>query len=237
MIEKSEEIIFVDKPKGITSFDVIRILRKKLSKKKMGHAGTLDPLASGLMIIGVDGGTKRMTEFLKLPKVYVAEILLGKRTESGDLAGAVVEEADARNISDESIRLVVENFLGTHELSVPMHSAIKVSGKPLYLLARKKEQGRELTEEEKQIIPPVKKMEVWKIQLLNIARTEKEIVVTIEIGVSSGSYIRTLGEEFGRRLGVPAVLANLRRTQIGEYTLENALVLTQDSPVTQGSPV
>lgn len=216
-----EHILFVDKPKGITSFDVIRILRKKLGIRKMGHAGTLDPMASGLMIIGVNVGTKKMNEFLKLPKVYIADVQLGKKTDTGDLEGRVIEEKEVSNITEDKLREAVEGLVGKHLLPVPMYSAIKIGGRPLYKLARKKEKGSALTEEEKNITPPVKEMEVISAQLLEIQGN----VFKIEMEVSSGSYIRTLGEELGRRLGYPATLAGLRRTKIGEFLIEDAMSL------------
>jgi tRNA pseudouridine55 synthase len=104
------EILLIDKPKGITSFDVIRQLRKKLNTRKIGHAGTLDPLATGLMILGVNAGTKKLGEYLKLPKVYYTDILLGKQTETGDLEGKVIE----RKKIDESLKTQeVEDVLGS----------------------------------------------------------------------------------------------------------------------------
>jgi tRNA pseudouridine55 synthase len=220
-LEISGNILLIDKPKGVTSFDVIRILRKKLGIRKMGHAGTLDPLASGLMIIGVNEGTKKMSEFLKLPKVYIADVLLGKKTDTGDLEGRVIEEKEVEDISEEKIRETIKGLVGKHSLPVPMYSAIKISGRPLYKLARKKEKGSELTEEEKNIIPPVKEMEVISARLLEIQGN----VLKIEMEVSSGTYIRTLGEELGRRLGYPATLAGLRRTQIGGFLIEGAMSL------------
>lgn len=259
-----KNILLIDKPAGITSFDVIRILRKKLGIRKMGHAGTLDPLASGLMIIGINDGTKKMAEFLKLPKTYVADILLGKKSETGDAEGKIVEEKSAEHITDEAIREVVENFSGIHLLAVPMYSAIKVGGRPLYSIARKKESGKTLTEKETLAVPPVKEMEVISAKLLNIVRrsgpptggctrsetfvnkTESckgemfrtrvqptsgdeqgDVKLTVEMRVSSGSYIRTLAEELGLCLGIPAMLVSLRRTEIGDYSVKDAIKISE----------
>jgi len=215
-MEFEENILLVDKPKGITSFDVIRVLRKKMGKKKMGHAGTLDPLASGLMIIGIDKGTKRLTEFLKLPKTYIADILLGKKTDTGDLEGKVIEEKAVGEISEEKIKEELEKFIGKHSLAVPMYSAIKVGGQPLYKRARKNDDS---------VAPPIKEMEVTDAKLLDIQKTDGKVVLKVEMGVTSGTYIRTLGEEFGRRLGYPATLSDLRRTTIGKYKVEDAMSL------------
>jgi tRNA pseudouridine55 synthase len=216
-------IIFVDKPKGITSFDVIRILRKKLGIWKMGHAGTLDPLASGLMIIAVNDGTKKMSEFLKLPKIYVADILLGKKSETGDLEGKILEEKSTEHITDEMIRKAVAEFSGKHSLAVPMYSAIKVGGKPLYAIARKKEAGKELSQKETDAVAPVKEMEVLSAELLGIDRTEASIILKVKMEVTSGSYIRTLAEELGNRLGTVAMLTGLRRTSIGKFSVDDAM--------------
>ncbi|MFA6565617.1 MAG: tRNA pseudouridine(55) synthase TruB [Candidatus Paceibacterota bacterium] len=227
MIDKFQgnNILLVDKPKGITSFDVIRVLRKKLGIRKMGHAGTLDPLASGLMIIGVNDGTKKMSEFLKLPKEYVADILLGKKSETGDMEGKIVEEKTTAHITDEMIRSAVANFPGKHALAVPMYSAVKVGGRPLYSIARKKESGKSLTEKETGAVPPIKEMEVLSAELLNIERKGNDIALKVKMGVSSGSYVRTLAEELGNRLGAPAMLTDLRRTEIGEYSVKDAMKL------------
>jgi len=220
-----DDILFADKPKGITSFDVIRILRKKLGVWKMGHAGTLDPLASGLMILGVNGGTKKMSEFLKLPKIYVADILLGKKSNTGDLEGKIIEEKSTNHITEEMIHSVIDCFAGKHSLSVPMYSAIKVGGNTLYSIARKKEAGKVLTEKEINTVPPIKEMEVLFAELLNIERTENKIILKVKIEVSSGSYIRTLAEEIGNRLGTSAMLTSLRRIQIGKYTVEDVGII------------
>ena len=257
-----ENILLVDKPKNITSFDVIRRLRVKLGIRKMGHAGTLDPLASGLMIIGVNDGTKKMTDFLKLPKTYVADILLGKKSETGDREGKIIEEKSTEGITDEMIHSVVANFAGKHNLAVPMYSAIKVGGRPLYSIARKVEAGKILTEKETNAVPPMKEMEVTSIKLLEIKREsspcslpdgvsdpvhdvfvdvkrfeqgqetqsgdgngEGGVKLIVEMRVSSGSYIRTLAEELGNRLGVPAMLTDLRRTEIGEYSVKDAMII------------
>jgi tRNA pseudouridine55 synthase len=112
MVEEDfdKEILLIDKPKGISSFDVIRILRKELGVRKLGHAGTLDPLATGLLIIGVGKGTKRLNDLLKLPKVYEMDILLGKKTETGDLEGKVLEEKEVEKIASEEARKVLKDL-------------------------------------------------------------------------------------------------------------------------------
>lgn len=207
-------IILVDKPKGITSFDVIRKLRKKLGIKKMGHAGTLDPLASGLMIIGIYQGTKLLDQYLKLPKTYYAEILLGKSTDTGDLEGQILSTKKiTEKIQESDIEEILRSLIGTQSFQVPIYSAIKVDGKPLYWYAR---QG---------IAPPripTKDMEIRTLSLLDSYKSDDFWVLNIRCDVGSGTYIRVLAEEIGKRIGYPATLRNLRRTQIGDFSIHDA---------------
>ncbi|MEK7652425.1 MAG: tRNA pseudouridine(55) synthase TruB [Patescibacteria group bacterium] len=214
------EIILIDKPTGITSFDVIRILRRKLGIKKMGHAGTLDPLASGLMIIGVGDGTKKLNEYLKLSKIYIADILLGISTETGDREGKIIEKKEVKNLDKKEIEKVLKGMRGKLRLQVPIYSAIKIKGKPLYEYARK---GREIE-------LPTKNMEILDIKLIDISdnkntpsgETAESKNIKVEINVSSGTYIRSIAEEFGKRLGYPASLSGLRRIKIGDFRIEDA---------------
>ncbi len=207
-----ENIILVDKPKGITSFDVIRRLRRELGIKKMGHAGTLDPLASGLMIIGVNEGTKKMDEFLKLPKTYIAEILLGTKTDSGDMEGEIVEYREVSYVEEDYVQEVIKNFKGKFNLEVPKHSAIKVAGKRLYKYAREKED----------VEIPTKEMEIFESKFLGLEEYEEGFILKVEFSVASGVYIRSLVEFLGKFLDVPATLFNLQRTRIGDFTLKGA---------------
>jgi len=204
-------ILFVDKPIGITSFDVIRKLRKKLGIKKMGHSGTLDPLASGLLIIATDEDTKKLLKLIGLPKTYEVEILLGKRTTTGDLEGEVIEEGDPISLTEEEKKKAVMSLKGINELPVPTYSAIKQGGVPLYKKARKGEK----------VDTPLKNMEVINAEVKEI--TEDKVICELE--VSSGTYIRSLAEEVGRRLGVPATVSKLRRIKIGDFRVEDAEVL------------
>ena len=209
---RDKEILLIDKPKGISSFEVIRILRKKLKVKKMGHSGTLDPLASGLLIIGVGKGTKKLKNFLKLPKVYLAEILLGRKTETGDQDGKVLVEKEIEDLPIEKVKKVLREIKGKHYLPVPKYSAIKRKGVPLYKLARKGIDFR----------PPKKMMEVYSIKFLSLTKKDKFFLLKVEIFCSSGTYIRSLAEEIGKRLSLPASLFNLRRTRIGKFKIEKA---------------
>ena len=208
----AENIILIDKPKGISSFDVIRILRKKFGVRKMGHAGTLDPLASGLMIVGVGEATKKLAELIKLPKVYDAEILLGKKTATGDLEGEVLEEKKVGDFDEEKIRKILDEMIGKLKLPVPAYSAVKVGGQPLYKKARRGEK----------VAPPEKEMEIFWIKFSGCFQEGDYRVLKFEMEVKSGTYIRSVAEEIGRRLGLPATVKELRRTKIGDFELKNA---------------
>ena len=207
------EILLVDKPKGISSFDVIRILRKKLKIKKIGHAGTLDPQATGLLIIGVGKGTKKLQKFLKLPKIYLMEVLLGKKTETGDLEGEILEEKEVKKIDIKKVKEILKNLTGEIELRVPLYSAVKISGVPLYKLARKGVK----------IKTPLKKMKIYKLALLNHFPKDKYYILKIKMKCGSGTYARSVVEEIGRKLDLPATLSNLRRTKIGHFSVEKAI--------------
>ncbi|MFA6338772.1 MAG: tRNA pseudouridine(55) synthase TruB [Candidatus Paceibacterota bacterium] len=206
----TEELLLIDKPKGITSFDVIRILRKKLKVRKMGHAGTLDPNATGLLLIGVGNGTKKLHELLGMSKEYIAEILLGIKTSTGDICGEVIESKPVTNISLEKIKEILKSLEGEIEIRVPIYSAIKIKGKPLYKYARQKEE----------IEPPKKIMTVLNAQLLNF--DPENNLVEISFKVKSGTYIRSITEEFGERLETVATLNNLRRISIGNFSVNSA---------------
>jgi len=224
-----QELLLIDKPKGITSYDCIRILKRRYSRgTKMGHAGTLDPMATGLMLIGVGQGTKRLQYFLKLDKTYEAEILLGVQTDTGDSTGNVVKEVNVGTelnstilqriveLGAEGIQEVLREIVGKLTLPVPAYSAVKRGGEPLYKKARRGER----------VEPPLKQMEVTQCELLAICpsrlRGKDNLIIKARFSVSSGTYIRSLAEELGRRLRVPATLAGLRRTQIGDFRVENA---------------
>lgn len=208
-----DEIILIDKPKGITSFDVIRHLRKKLDIRKMGHAGTLDPLASGLMIIGVGKGTKKLADLIKLDKTYEAKIILGEKRTTGDLEGDIIEEKDVENIDEEQVKKVLEEMIGTLELNVPIYSAIKRGGESLYKKARRGEK----------VEAPIKVMTIHSAKLEKIEQVDNRVHVFVTFDVGSGTYIRSLAEEFGKRLGYPATLGGLRRTVIGEFDIRDAV--------------
>ena len=220
------EILLIDKPIGITSFDVIRVLRKKTGVRKFGHAGTLDPLATGLMILGVEAGTKKLENYLKLDKEYIAEIRVGESRTTGDLEGSIMEEKEVEEIfSDEKISSTLAQLLGTHELPVSAYSAIKVDGKAMYKRAREAESTGDIVTD-----VPLRSMTVYETELLShesaIIDDKKRHIVTVRFKVASGVYIRSLAVEFGRLLGnYPSTIQLLRRTKVGEFNIEDATQL------------
>lgn len=220
-MELPKDILLIDKPKGITSFDVIRRLRAQTGIKKYGHAGTLDPLASGLMIIGREKGTKVLYAFLKLDKEYTADIRIGERRTTGDLEGELVEEKETPEILEKEVPAALQKLVGELTLPVSAYSAIKQQGVPLYKKARKAaKEGTQLTS------LPVRNMVVHEVELLGIHGIEiggkKRMVAQVRFHVESGTYIRSLAEELGRLLGYPATLQDLRRTKIGGFKVEDA---------------
>lgn len=213
----TDEIILVDKPIGITSFDVIRRLRRILNIKKIGHAGTLDPLATGLMILGVGPGTKKLTALVKLDKEYIAEVRIGESRTTGDLEGEIIEEKRVDSLEESVVQTALLSMIDTLSLPVSAYSAIKVDGVPMYKRARKAEAvGETITD------VPVRDMRVDAAELLSFTVAHGRAVATVRFAVSSGTYIRSLAEELGRRLGYPATLQNLRRTKVGEFQIEDA---------------
>ena len=213
------EILFIDKPKGITSHDVVGIVRKSLKSiggdfatLKVGHAGTLDPLASGLLILGIGSGTKRLDWFLKLEKRYTVEIKMGESRTTGDMEGEIVEIKEVTKLQKDVVKQVLWDVQGTVKLPVPKYSAVKVDGKALYKKARAGEEFE----------PPVRDMRIYQAKLLFFRRDLGENVITVRLEVASGVYIRSIVEEIGRKLGYPAVTMNLRRTKIGRFVVRDA---------------
>lgn len=216
-----DDVLLVHKPTGMSSFDVIRRLRPVLGVRKLGHAGTLDPLAHGLMIVGIQTGTKKMESYLKLPKVYTASVMLGRSTTTGDQEGEVLQEQAIikADINADDLEATVLGMRGDHLLTVPLYSAIKVEGRPLYWYARNNQEPPFI---------PEKPMHIHHIQLLDHYKSGDTYIVSIRFEVSSGSYIRTLAEELGKRMGYPASLQSLYRVSIGPYLDQHAYRLPEE---------
>ena len=246
----NSEILLIDKPSGMSSFGVVARVRRILSeaaghKVKVGHAGTLDPFATGLLVILTGKGTKRATEFLKLDKWYEATICLGKTSTTGDVEGEIktCAKASEKSCDDYLMRacatngeriersltrndgmrrasrisscqtFLQDNFTGRIRQRVPNYSAVKINGQRAYKLAR----------EGKEVEMPTREVEIYQLDLVDY----KWPYLKIRCHVSSGTYIRTLGEDIGKALGVGGYLTELRRTQIGDFKLKDAVPLEE----------
>ena len=206
-------LLLIDKPFEWTSFDVVNKLRFKLKIKKIGHAGTLDPLATGLLIICVGKMTKRIEEYMGLEKEYTGKFVIGQTTPSHDLETEVSEKKDISHITPSQIQEVVKPLTGKINQLPPLHSAIKVGGKRAYQFARK---GKELELKPREV--EIREFEITGINLPEIS---------FRIVCSKGTYIRSIARDFGDMLGVGAYLSQLCRTRIGNYKLEDALTIDE----------
>ena len=207
-----EGIIIVNKPKGITSFDVIRKLKKILKTKKIGHTGTLDPLATGLMLICIGKATKLASDLEAKAKVYIANFDIGYATDTYDIEGKKIVE-NIIDVSKEDLEQSIKKFIGNIKQVPPMYSAIKIDGNKLYHLARK---GIEVERPERDIT-------IEYINLLDF----KDNKAKIETKVSKGCYIRSLIFDIGQDLGTYATMTALQRKQVGDYSLEESYSLEQ----------
>lgn len=200
-------ILLINKPIGITSRDVVNMLTKKFGTKKIGHTGTLDPFASGVLIITINKGTKISSYIEDLEKEYVAEIILGTSTDTLDLDGEIISKKEVElPLNKEKILDVISHYIGNIKQVPPMYSAIKINGEPLYKKARR---GEVVERKERDVC-------VSKIDLLSI--TNERLI--IDVNCSKGTYIRTLGVDIANELGYGGHLSMLTRTRVGKYTLD-----------------
>jgi tRNA pseudouridine55 synthase len=216
METNEDRVILIDKPLEWTSFDVVNKLRKKLKIKKIGHAGTLDPLATGLLILCTGKMTKRIDEFQAQEKEYTGHLVIGQTTPSHDLETEVSEAKAITHITNELISDAAKKFTGLIDQIPPIHSAVKIDGKRAYKLARK---GKE--PELKPRTVTVSEFEITSIELP---------IVKFRIVCSKGTYIRSIARDFGEALGVGAYLSKLCRTRIGHYQLKDALTIDGVNP-------
>lgn len=204
-------ILVVNKPAGITSHDVIDIIRNKMNLKRVGHTGTLDPIATGVLIILIGKATKLSKIFVHDEKEYIATLFLGRCTDTQDSSGRVIEEKSVNKLDIEGVKKVFKNFLGEIEQIPPMVSAKKYKGSKLYELAR---QGKSVSREPRRI-------RIQEIEILDFNIPE----IVFRVRCSKGTYIRTLCEDIGRSLGYPAHMSALVRTRVGRFLLEDACEL------------
>lgn len=212
-------LLLVDKPVGITSFDVIRQLRRATGVKKIGHAGTLDPLASGLMLLLFGTATKQAGQFSKLDKRYRATVRLGMISSTGDEEGEKTPVSN-RVPTTEEIQEALKKLTGNIEQTPPAYSAIKINGQEAYKRVRRGEA----------VEMPSRTVTVYEAKLLDYSYPSAQI----EWQVSSGTYVRTLAEDLGKALGTGAYLTGLIRTEVGEFKLSQAVGLaTADTKVVE----
>ena len=206
-------ILVVNKPSGITSHDVVDAIRRKFRMKRVGHAGTLDPLATGVLIILLGKATKLFTKFSNFDKAYLATMQLGLKTSTADIKGKVVEEKPYGAIRKEQIEEVMKKFRGEIEQIPPMVSAVKVNGERLYKLARK---GIEVKREPRAIT-------VFSLELLEFDSPS----VKIFLECSKGTYVRKIAEDIGEELRCGACITKIHRTKVGPFVIEEASSLEE----------
>jgi len=200
--------LLIDKPHGITSRDAVDAVEKVFPKVKIGHTGSLDPFATGLLVITIGKATKAGPFVEALPKTYTATLKLGTQTDSGDLTGKPIATSEIYPLFDYYVQEALETFLGDSIQMPPMHSALKVNGQPLYKLAH---QGLTIEREPRQI-------HVHEIKLDKL----EDGLITFTAQVSKGTYMRTLGEDIAKKLGMVGHLTALTRTDVGIFSLKDA---------------
>lgn len=216
--KEMEGILLVDKPRDHTSHDVVARLRGKLKMKKIGHAGTLDPMATGLLIILVGKATRVSQYLISLDKEYEGTIELGKVTDTQDADGEVMETRPVPALTEAQVRDAIAGFLGDQYQMPPMYSAIKIDGVPLYKSARK---GEEVERE-----PRFIRVSSWEITRFGLPQFDFRLRCT------KGTYVRTLAHDLGQKLGTGAHLAALRRTATDKFNVAQALTLEQIQAMT-----
>ena len=205
-------LLIINKQKGYTSHDVVNVLRKKLNTKKVGHTGTLDPNATGVLPILIGAATKTSKYLVEHEKTYIATVELGKKTDTGDAEGKVIQEnTNMKDISKEEIESVIKSFLGKQTQVPPMYSAIKVDGKKLYEYAR----------EGKTVELQPREIEILDINL--IAYNNNEIKFSVRC--SKGTYIRTLCEDIAEKLGTIGYTKELQRTSVNQFNIQDSILL------------
>jgi tRNA pseudouridine55 synthase len=204
-------ILVINKPGGITSHDVVDIVRTRFGIRRVGHAGTLDPIATGVLVILIGRATKLATKFINSDKEYIATLFLGRRTDTQDSTGIIIEEKDIHGIDIDYVRDVFRSFVGKIEQVPPMVSGKRYQGRRLYHFARKKRS-----------VPRAPcRIEIYETELLDFKPPE----IIFRVRCSKGTYVRTLCEDIGKMLGYPAHMSSLVRTRVGKFSLEEARCL------------
>ena len=206
-------ILVIDKPAGLSSARVVSHVKRLLQVRKVGHAGTLDPFATGILITCINQATRLARFWLNSAKTYQAELCLGIETDTQDPTGTVISTCESVDVSVDTLRTVMKSFVGKVNQAPPVYSALKHQGVPLYRLARKGEPFQK----------PARQIQVYRLDILDIALP----LVRFEVSCSAGTYIRTLCADIGKILGCGGHLKNLRRTASSGYTIADAIPLSE----------
>lgn len=201
-------IILINKERGITSRDVVNLICKRFNTNKVGHTGTLDPVATGLMIICIGEGLKLVELLTGLSKDYIAKVKIGVKTDTYDITGKVLEENSNFTLNQDTLEKVLNSFNKEYEQEVPIYSSVKVNGKKLYEYAR----------ENKTIELPKHLVKISNMKLLDFTKDS----FTFSVSVSSGTYIRSLINDIGNSLNIPMTMEELTRTRVGDFYLKDA---------------
>ena len=205
-------LIIIDKEKDLTSRDVVNQISKKLNTKKVGHGGTLDPLATGVLVIGVGKYTKLLNLITDYEKEYIAEVLVGIKTDTLDITGKILEEQDTKEINKEKLEKTIKSFKKKYLQEIPKYSAKRINGKKLYEYAR----------ENIDIKLPKKEVEIIDIKLLDIYQKENKLYFKIYTKVSKGTFIRSLINDIGEEMDIPMTMSDLRRISQGRLKIEES---------------
>ena len=206
-------IIIINKPKGYTSHDVVNIVKKKLNISKVGHTGTLDPNATGVLPILIGKATKISKYLIEHNKTYIAELALGEKSSTGDIEGEIIEKQELPNLEEHQIKQVLESFIGKQMQTPPIYSAIKINGKKAYEYARS---GQTIELKPREI-------EIMDISLVNFEKGS----ITFKVKCSKGTYIRVLCEDIARKLGTVGLMKELCRTRVNEFNIEQSTDLKE----------
>lgn len=205
-------VILINKEKGCTSREVVNAVSKILNTKKVGHFGTLDPLAEGLLILGIGSYTKIGNYLKDDTKEYIAEVLIGTSTDTYDITGNILKKEENYNLNKKTLEETLSSFKGKYLQEVPIYSAVKVGGRKLYDYARKGEK----------VSLPKKEVEIFYIKLLNTYKKEEKNYFKFKVSVSKGTYIRSLINDLSKKINIPLCMSNLTRTKQDKFLLKDA---------------
>ena len=204
-------VLIINKPKGYTSHDIVNIVKKELNITKVGHAGTLDPNATGVLPVLIGNATKISKYLIEHDKVYIAELKLGEKSSTGDLEGEIIEKKSVPKLNEDQIKDTLKLFLGKQQQIPPMYSSIKINGKKAYEYARK---GLKV------------EMEPREIEMMNISLMKfQDNIITFKVKCSKGTYIRVLCEDIAKSLGTVGLMKELCRIKVNEFDIKNSVTL------------